>query len=389
MHQPGLNQPDLSGNLQSIRNHADAKTLFTLPLNDRSDEIQPRCLGCGYVLLGLTQPVCPECGRAFDPQSPKTFTWLPMFLRWKYWLPGVLLAFVGGLFLLSLFIVTGEFGAGLVLVTPFCLGAILGYGVRVRTMLLVITTLFLVGALILGVVSMQLAGAFCGLILMGVLLGPVFVGLLVGSILRSILKLTRFSQRYYLPIWLMLAIPVVVWTIETGLSNQSAAETVTTSRVTAVPIQTAWDSWMFYEQVDQPPPSLLNLIGMPRPIATVGEINEVGDVKICVYDRGRLVKQATAYQPPHRLGFDVIGQQGVEDRSARLMRGAFVFESIDAHHTRITLSTTYEPLLSARWAWRPFEQATIHALHEHVLAGVERRACSAEIALIANQQTDP
>ncbi len=32
-----------------------------------------RCLVCEYPLRGLPTPVCPECGRAFDPSDPKTF----------------------------------------------------------------------------------------------------------------------------------------------------------------------------------------------------------------------------------------------------------------------------------------------------------------------------
>jgi len=32
-----------------------------------------RCLGCGYELRGLPEPVCPECGRVFDPTDPTTF----------------------------------------------------------------------------------------------------------------------------------------------------------------------------------------------------------------------------------------------------------------------------------------------------------------------------
>ena len=31
------------------------------------------CRGCGYNLHALTTPRCPECGRPFDPQSPRTF----------------------------------------------------------------------------------------------------------------------------------------------------------------------------------------------------------------------------------------------------------------------------------------------------------------------------
>jgi hypothetical protein len=32
-----------------------------------------RCLGCGYLLRGLAEHRCPECGRAFDPGDITTF----------------------------------------------------------------------------------------------------------------------------------------------------------------------------------------------------------------------------------------------------------------------------------------------------------------------------
>jgi hypothetical protein len=31
-----------------------------------------RCLDCGYILEGLPENRCPECGRAFDPDDPRT-----------------------------------------------------------------------------------------------------------------------------------------------------------------------------------------------------------------------------------------------------------------------------------------------------------------------------
>ena len=31
------------------------------------------CLDCGYLLHGLREPRCPECGRTFDPRDPETF----------------------------------------------------------------------------------------------------------------------------------------------------------------------------------------------------------------------------------------------------------------------------------------------------------------------------
>jgi hypothetical protein len=35
--------------------------------------LDPRCLDCGYVLKGLPENRCPECGRVFDPENPQTF----------------------------------------------------------------------------------------------------------------------------------------------------------------------------------------------------------------------------------------------------------------------------------------------------------------------------
>ena len=47
-----------------------------------------RCKACHYSLLNLTEPRCPECGRAFDPLKP--YTYLsgppPLLKPWQWWL---------------------------------------------------------------------------------------------------------------------------------------------------------------------------------------------------------------------------------------------------------------------------------------------------------------
>ena len=35
--------------------------------------IHKRCLGCGYLLEGLPENRCPECGLEFDPDNPDSF----------------------------------------------------------------------------------------------------------------------------------------------------------------------------------------------------------------------------------------------------------------------------------------------------------------------------
>ncbi|MEW6252845.1 MAG: hypothetical protein AB1716_19585 [Planctomycetota bacterium] len=45
-----------------------------MPTREMESPPEPkRCLGCGYILDGLPEPRCPECGRGFDPQEPGTY----------------------------------------------------------------------------------------------------------------------------------------------------------------------------------------------------------------------------------------------------------------------------------------------------------------------------
>ena len=45
-----------------------------------------RCHDCAYDLRGLAEHRCPECGRAFNPATPKTFLRKPVRARWRFML---------------------------------------------------------------------------------------------------------------------------------------------------------------------------------------------------------------------------------------------------------------------------------------------------------------
>lgn len=46
------------------------------------------CRKCGYLLRGLPEPVCPECGRVFDPTDPGTYAPSAAWRRRK-WIPRI------------------------------------------------------------------------------------------------------------------------------------------------------------------------------------------------------------------------------------------------------------------------------------------------------------
>lgn len=332
-----------------------------------------RCLGCGYVLTGLVEPRCPECGREFDPHDPATYSTKPLFVAWKFWLPGFLLAAIPGALLYVLLLYLAGWGIAVSLVAPFCLGAILGYGCRVRTFVMVLLSLAVVGIIVCTLFTLSLVGIFCGTALAAVMLGPILIGTFFGFVLRTILKGSDFEQKPYLPALLLLLAALLWGVVERFTATPHAVESVVTSVQIPAPVGRTWNAVMFYEEVRHRPPWLLRY-GLPRPLYARGSVAHVGDTKTCIYTKGHLTKRVTRRIPDHLLAFDVIEQDRIETPSVRLTGGSFAFEAEGPTMTRVELRTRYQPKLGPRWVWRPFERWAVHTLHGYVLEGMSRQA---------------
>lgn len=347
---------------------------ITPPVQRPTDEPHiPRCLGCAYSLQGLgTAGRCPECGREFDLLDAATFTTHPPFVRRSYWLPGLLLAVgVGTALMAFLTFVIGSWTSGLWIGVPAAAGAVLGYGVRGGRVVLALLALGLVGGLVVGAVSLQLAGAFCGMALGVIFVIPVMFGVALGAAFRLMLKTTRFSQRWYLPVLVFAAVPVV-WSAAEGRRTY-APEAVATARVVEASVHDCWEGLVFYEQVRHRPPLLLR-IGLARPVSTQGPSRAVGDVRRCVYNRGWITKRVTVSEAPTLLAFEIAEQNIGYERDVRLTGGNFALEAIGPNQTRVTLTTQYEPKLGPRFAWRPAERLAVRILHGYVIEGIEAEA---------------
>ena len=333
----------------------------------------PRCLDCGYVLSGLTEHRCPECGRTFDPDDPNSYSMRPLFVRWRFWLPGFALAVGAGSVLYLAILATAGWGVALTLVAPFCIGAIVGFGCRAKPIMTVLLSIVAVVAVMGMLGSMSFVGLFCGAAATAVALLPVVVGAFGGYILRLVLKSSQWDQRWYLPALLVLLAVFIGANIESRISRPYGVESVVTSIEVPASVGRLWNSLMFYEEVRQRPPWLLRY-GLPRPLYARGSTAHVGDRKICVYTKGSLVKQVTRRDPGRLLAFDVVRQDRIEVHSIRLTDGSFAFTPETPSQTRVDLTTSYEPKLGPRWVWRPIESLAVHTLHRHVLSGMAAQA---------------
>ena len=345
----------------------------------RDSRRTPRCLTCGYRLVGLQEPVCPECGRPFDPDDDATFSRKPPFVWYVYWWPGALLALGAGLVWCVGFYMNNTLGWGIFIAVPFMVGALVGYRPspkrRVSSIILLVAAMVSGLLIVLMLVAGEIAGVFCCLFLLVIFfvptLGGFYFGVFAAYMLAFILKHTRFSQREHLPVILfILMLPGLAHLAERAFAPPIEVETVQTEQLVPMGSMQAWDRWVFYEEVEHERPLLLRL-GLPTPSHVEGKIQGVGDEQVCVYTGdARLVKRATHVAPGEVLAFDVIEQHNFENNSIRLIDGSFDFEQVGDGQTRVTLTTRYEPLLRPRALWQPIEQTFATELHQHVLKGM-------------------
>ena len=293
----------------------------------------------------------------------------------RYILPAVVLSALVLAGLLAVAIYWSSYGWIMVFAVPFVGGIVLGYMTEVDHVVLWVVAIMVIFGAIGGLFTYNLAGLLCGAIAAMVIIVPMAVGASMGLLLRVYHQRRELKEnRRRAAAGMLLATVGLLWA-EAQMPLPVMIEEVRTERILAADAMTAWDSLVFYEEVGAEPPRLAK-IGIPYPLGTEGIVDEVGDTKRCLYEGGHLVKLITDFRPGERFAFDIIEQVGIEDRSVELIDGSFEFEEVAPGRTLVTLTTRYRPLLQARAAWRPFEYAVVHVLHDHVLDWMARKVAA-------------
>jgi hypothetical protein len=295
-----------------------------------------------------------------------------MLLRWQFWLPGLGLSAVLAVGTYAFILFTGEMGYALFVAVPFSVGALLGYVTRVAVWLTLLLTLALIGGVVFGLVSLNLSGFFCGAVLAGIFLVPALGGAVLGFSLRAVFYRASWDHRRYYFAALLAGLPLGVEGVENLLPHERVIAEVRTGLTFQASPREAWNSILFYEQVEHEPPWLLTL-ALPRPVQAEGSKAAVGDMQRCIYQKGHLVKQITQREDQQLLAFRVTEQHLHFERDVTLVDGSFTLEPSSGEQTRVVLTTRYLRHLRPAWLWEPIERKVIHTLHGHVLEGMRRK----------------
>jgi hypothetical protein len=140
----------------------------------------------------------------------------------------------------------------------------------------------------------------------------------------------------------------------------------------AAPRDRVWESLMFYEQIDQPPPLHLRLL-LPVPIGTESSKSKVGAEVKCSYVGGHLMKRVTQVDQGRYYGFEVAEQDLSIGGGLTLQGGSYALRELADGGTEVAVTTNYVSHRRPAWLWKPIEAAVCHMFHRHLLSAMRRK----------------
>jgi hypothetical protein len=157
--------------------------------------------------------------------------------------------------------------------------------------------------------------------------------------------------------------------IEQSHAQRVSVISVVTCMDLAAPAAAVWETLMFYEQVEEPPPWLLRLL-LPVPLRTEGRPRAVGDEIRCLYQGGDLSKRVTRMTPGRNYDFEVVAQNLALGGGIRLVGGSYTLITLANGSTRLALETLYTSPRRPRWFCRWIEARVCHLFHRHILSAM-------------------
>jgi hypothetical protein len=167
-------------------------------------------------------------------------------------------------------------------------------------------------------------------------------------------------------------------TLDSEKLSESAVETtqpstIVTQMVFSVSRERAWESLLFYEEINERPPLHLRLL-LPVPIRTEGDKSRVGGEAKCLYGGGYLLKRTTRIDEGELYEFEIAEQKLAVGGTIRLFGGRYMLREVAPGRTEVSVETRYTSTKWPRWFWQPLERFVCHLFHRFLLRTIRREA---------------
>jgi hypothetical protein len=276
-----------------------------------------------------------------------------------------------------------SYSSALFLGTPYVIGVVSGYvmmrlnpDAQARDPLL--AGLLAIGVIAALVLLSSLEGAVCLLMAVPIAIPLVLFGASTGRFIA------QRGRSHAGPIVLgLIALPMSAL-MEPAPAAPMAREVFSAIEIAAAP-DVVWPHVVAFEPMAEPTDWMSRSgIAYPKSAHIVG--TGVGAIRYCEFSTGAFVEPITAWEPGHRLAFDVTFSpppmrelsfySNVHpphlDGFLRSRHGEFRLVALPGGRTRLEGRTWYELDMAPEWYWRLYGDWTIHRIHARVLEHIKQ-----------------
>ncbi len=261
------------------------------------------------------------------------------------------------------------YGNTLFLLVPFCIGFLHGQRPTWKSSLFFA---LLIGMVIFCylLITAQLEGIFCVIVLSPLIFVLVFVGAILGYAIRQKLNKPNKEKRINLGIY-PLVILLFSGTIEHFFTERYGYGKVESKIYLPFDHEKVFDYIKSVDTLDTKKPFLMKL-GLPVPQKCVLDKESVGARRICYFEEGTIDEVVTEIKHGEILKMNVTNYGLPGRKWLKFQEAIYLFEKKDTG-TVLTRITTYRTELKPRFYWKFWEVRAIEAEHEYVLKDLERR----------------
>lgn len=286
----------------------------------------------------------------------------------SFWLPALisfLLSLIG--FSLMHFELTG-YGYTFFIVIPITIGFF--WGVKPDFKLsFIISVMVGLAAFFLLLITSQLEGMICVIILLPFYMILVVLGIWLGYVIRR--KIFR-NERNTIKITLYpLIILLFAGGIEHIFGNNFEQDYVESILELPHNANRVYDYIKSVDTLEGEKPLLMKL-GLAIPQKCVLENESAGAKRVCYFDGGSIEEKVTEIKPGESLKMKVTDLKLPGLKWLKFEDANYTFFQ-NNNTTKVTRTTTYQSKLKPRFYWRFWEKQAIKAEHEYVLNDLKRR----------------
>ncbi len=285
----------------------------------------------------------------------------------NFWFAFGLTAIYGVIGLLLLDVGMVNYGWGIFVILPFCIGIAGGLTAKPEDALKGILNSLLVLFLVILITATE--GVICLLLMLPIFGLAVAIGFLIGRPVRRAF-LARYNKVRVQLIPLVLFFSAI--SVESQVSKpKEVVYEVSSEIILPYSPMEVYDAIKSVDTLIAEKPFLMRL-DLPVPQKCILEKEEVGALRICYFEGGRIVERITELERGRILKMDVIDYELTGREWLGFKEAIYYFEPVGAGSCKMIRITTYTTDLYPRPYWEPLERIGIEQEHEYVFRNLQR-----------------